>query len=143
MKKLLVALAFVFATAPVAPVLAQSAQEQAAVTAAQSSAQQWLSLLFSNDLAASHREASELFKTQVTADQWAQQVQQMQQQLGGVVSRKLAAAKYLNELPGAPPGNYVVLVFQTSFQKRKSAIETLTQHQDAQGYWRAAMYQVQ
>jgi len=42
-------------------------------------------------------------------------------------------------MPGAPDGNYAVIVFDTSFQSKASAVETLTVMADGEK-WRAAGY---
>jgi hypothetical protein len=43
-------------------------------------------------------------------------------------------------LPGAPDGEYVVIQFATSFENKKSAIETVTPMLDSDGEWRVSGY---
>jgi hypothetical protein len=45
-------------------------------------------------------------------------------------------------LPGAPDGEYVVIQYQTAFQNKKSAIETVTPMLDKDGHWRVAGYYI-
>jgi hypothetical protein len=38
----------------------------------------------------------------------------------------LKSAEYKTSLPGAPDGEYVVLIFNTVFENKKAAVETVT-----------------
>jgi hypothetical protein len=60
--------------------------------------------------------------------------------LGKVLSRTLKSATYATSLPGAPDGEYVVVKFDTSFEKKQSAIETVTPMKDPDGRWRVSGY---
>jgi hypothetical protein len=39
-------------------------------------------------------------------------------------------------LPGAPYGQYIVIQYETRFEKKKSALETITPMKDKDGQWR-------
>jgi hypothetical protein len=43
-------------------------------------------------------------------------------------------------LSGAPDGEYVVIEYETSFEKKRNGIETITPMKDADGEWRVAGY---
>jgi hypothetical protein len=45
-----------------------------------------------------------------------------------------------NTLPGAPDGEYVVFQFDTSFERKEAALETVTTIHEADGQWRVAGY---
>ena len=45
--------------------------------------------------------------------------------------------------PGAPDGEYLVIRFAASFEKKQSAIETVTPIKDADGIWRVCGYFIQ
>ena len=64
------------------------------------------------------------------------------QPLGKTTSRKLKSAKYTKTLPGAPDGEYVVIQYQTSFAKKKSAVETVTPMLDNDGKWKVSGYYI-
>ena len=49
-------------------------------------------------------------------------------------------AKFANDLPGAPPGDYVVFGFASVFQEHDNIIETVTAKKDDNGVWRVAGY---
>jgi hypothetical protein len=54
----------------------------------------------------------------------------------------LLSATYTTQLPGAPDGEYVVLQYDTSFEHKKTAIETVTPVMDKDGKWRVSGYYI-
>ena len=85
-------------------------------------------------------ELSLFFKSVVSSEQWKISFEAAQVPLGKAVSRKLKSQKYAEELPGAPDGEYVVIEYETSFEKKKNGTETITLMKDTDGEWRAAGY---
>ena len=49
---------------------------------------------------------------------------------------------WLLSLPGAPDGEYVVIQYATTFENKKSAIETITPMLDGDGKWRVSGYYI-
>jgi hypothetical protein len=45
--------------------------------------------------------------------------------LGKVLSRKLKSATYMKDPPNAPAGDYVIIQYDTSFENKKDAVETV------------------
>ena len=62
--------------------------------------------------------------------------------LGQTVSRSLKSKQYQTVLPGAPDGEYVVIQFNTSFEHKRSAVETVTPMKDKDGKWRVSGYYI-
>ena len=60
--------------------------------------------------------------------------------LGNLVNRKIMRTQESTSLPGAPDGRYVVMFFETSFEKKKAVVETVTFMLEKDGKWRAAGY---
>ena len=116
------------------------AADQAAVDEATAAADRWLKLVDAGDYKQSWDTASSLFKNAVTADQWAQQVGSARKPLGALVSRKLKSAQYATSLPGAPDGKYVVIQYDSVFQNKSDAVETVTPMLDKDGQWRVSGY---
>jgi len=58
-----------------------------------------------------------------------------------VISRKVLSTTTTRTLPRAPEADYVVLRFQTSFQAKSEAIETLTVVLE-DGQWKAVGYYI-
>jgi hypothetical protein len=106
------------------------------------SAERWLTIVDKGNYSESWEEASEFFKQAVNQDQWEQAVRSLREPLGKLVSRKLKSASYTTSLPGAPDGEYVVIQFDTSFENKKSGIETVSPMMDKDGMWRVSGYYI-
>ena len=104
------------------------------------SAEAWLSLVDSGKYAESWQEAAGYFKAAVTKDDWQGKMHAAREPLGKLVSRKLRSAKYMTTLPGAPDGEYVVIQFDSSFEHKQTAVETITPMRDKDGKWRVSGY---
>jgi len=129
-------LIFLFASALCLSASAQEKPERLA----QQSAESWLAGIDSGNYAASWDQAAELFKVAVTKDQWKSMLTGTRNPLGKLVSRKPKSATYTKTLPGAPDGEYVVLQYDTSFEHKQSAVETVTPMLDKDGKWRVSGY---
>ena len=81
-----------------------------------------------------------LFKGAVTKEQWTGAIAGVRPPLGKVVSRKVTSRQYTEKLPGAPEGKYVVIQYETVFENRASAVETVTPMLDPDGVWRVSGY---
>lgn len=118
------------------PAPAQQKLEQVA----QQSAEAWLALTDSGTYGESWQQSASLFKAAVTQPQWAAAMRASREPLGRVVSRKLLSAAYTKSLPGAPDGEYVVIQYETRFEHKQSAVETVTPMLDKDGKWRVSGY---
>ena len=116
----------------------RSDREKAAIA----SAEKWLTIVDKGKYMESWEESSEYFKQAVTQEQWEQAVQAVREPLGKLISRKVKSATYTTSLPGAPDGQYVVIEFNTSFENKKSGIETVTPMIDKDGMWRVSGYYI-
>ena len=115
-----------------------SEKEKAAVL----SAKTWLGMVDSGRYAESWKESAELFRNAVREEQWEQALQAVRKPLGKLISRKIKAKTYTTSVPGAPDGEYVVIQFGSSFENKKSAIETVTPMLDKDGKWRVSGYYI-
>jgi hypothetical protein len=114
----------------------------AAETAAVAAAQSWLSLVDAGQYDASWDQAAQAFKAAVTKEQWLLSVRSARNPLGAKLSREVKTKRYLTSLPGAPDGEYVVIIFAASFQNKKTTIETVTPMLDKDGTWRVSGYYI-
>ena len=117
-------------------IAAEPGKEQAAVAAAE----KWVVLVDSGKYAESWQETAEYFRNAVKQEQWTQLAQAVRKPLGKLVSRKVKTSTYKTAVPGAPDGEYVVIRFETSFENKKVAIETVTPMMDKDGTWRVSGY---
>lgn len=132
----LLIMSFVLALMPAA-VLAGEPEDQAV-----KAAEVWLALVDQGEYGKSWKEASTLFKSAVTEEQWRRAASAARRPFGELKSRKLKNAEYATSLPGAPDGEYVVIQFDTSFSKKETAVETITPMKDEDGVWRVSGYYV-
>jgi ribosomal protein S17E len=116
------------------------AAEADKVKLALSSAETWLSLIDDGKYADRWNEAAGYFKGAVKQKQWQEMLKAVRKPLGKVISREVKSKSYHTSLPGAPDGEYVVIQFETSFENKKSAIETVTPMKDKDGKWRVSGY---
>ena len=103
-------------------------------------AEEWLTMVDDGKYAESWKEAAQYFKNAVRQEQWEQSLQAVRNPLGKLISRKVKSKTYMTSLPGAPDGEYVVIQFETSFENKKSTIETVTPMMDKDAKWRVSGY---
>jgi len=118
---------------------ADEARERAALAAAE----QWLAAVDQGHYAETWSEAATFFRNAVTRDTWERSMEAVRRPLGKRVSRSLRSATYTTTLPGAPDGEYVVIHFDTVFEHKASAVETVTPMRDTDGKWRVSGYFIQ
>jgi Protein of unknown function (DUF4019) len=114
--------------------------ESAFDTKAENAARTWLAQADAGDAAGTWAAAAGLFRRAVPQDQWAQSLNAARSPLGSVLSRTLQEARPTRQLPGAPDGDYVVFHFDTQFEHKRSAVETVTPMKDEDGAWRVSGY---
>jgi hypothetical protein len=107
---------------------------------AQAAAEAWLALVDAGSYGPSWTEAASLFKKAIDQPGWEKALTGVRAPLGKVVSRKLASATYRTSVPGGPDGQYVVVVFATSFENKQAATETVTPMKNADGRWHVSGY---
>jgi type IV secretory pathway TrbL component len=121
---------------------AAQAQGAEAIAKAEAAASQWLSLTDSAGYGASWEQAAGLFKAAVSKANWESAIQGVRAPLGAVKSRKLKSAQFTKSLPGAPDGEYVVVQFETQFENKAGALETVTPLKERDGSWRVSGYYI-
>lgn len=108
--------------------------------AAQASAEAWLKLVDGGDYAASWEQAARVFKGAVQQADWSKMAGGVRTPLGKLVSRKLKSREYAEKMPGAPDGRYVVIQYDTVFEHKSAAVETVVPMADPDGAWRVSGY---
>ncbi len=127
----------VFVVLSASTVMGQVADKEKIAVAA---AEKWLIVIDGGRYAESWKEAAEYFKGAVKQEQWEQSLIAVRKPLGKLISRKVKNKSYTTSLPGAPDGEYVVIQFDTSFENKKSAVETVTSMMDKDRKWRMSGY---
>jgi len=104
------------------------------------SAEAWLAKVDSGDYGGSWDQAAVFFKKALTRDTWITSLTQVRTPLGKCLKRKLLGAQEMTDLPGAPPGAYVVIQFSADFAGKQGAVETITPMREEDGTWRVSGY---
>ncbi len=120
------------------PAFADETAERRALEASDN----WLQLVDRTQYAKSWDTAAKLFRSAVTKEQWNQSLNAVRKPLGKVLKRSVKSKQYTTSLPGAPDGEYVVIQYETSFENKRSAIETVTPMLDKDGKWRVSGYYI-
>ena len=106
------------------------------------SSDEWLKLVDAGNFSESWQKCSSYFRSLVPEDKWTVSIDAVRKPLGLVVARKLQSATHLNSLPGAPDGQYFVIVYETSFENKAAGIETITPMLDSDGRWAVSGYYI-
>ena len=105
-------------------------------------AKNWLELVDGKNYAKSYDDAASFFKVMVKKDDWIGTLCNLRSMLGPVESRQLVSKKYETKMPGAPDGEYVILVYKTRFDKKSGAQEVVVPMLDPDGKWRVSGYYI-
>lgn len=105
-------------------------------------AKNWLELVDAKNYAKSYDDAASFFKVMVKKDDWINTLTGLRSMLRGVVSRQLVSTKFETKIPGAPDGEYVILVYKTKFEKKENAQEVVVPMLDPDGKWRVSGYYI-
>ncbi len=107
---------------------------------AQASADGWLIVVDAAKYGDSWDEAAQSFKAAITKEKWQNALETVRTPQGKVLSRKLNSAKYAKNPPNAPEGEYVILQYDTDFEHKPGAVETVVPTLDQDGKWRVSGY---
>lgn len=103
----------------------------------------WLALVDAKEYAKSWDEAAPDFRAQVARGDWSQKVRSARGAYGALVTRTVAGAMEQPTMAGDRPGRYVVAQTNASFEKKSSAVETVTLQLAPDGRWRVLGYFIQ
>jgi hypothetical protein len=119
-----------------------TASNPEAEAAALESAKSWLALVDAEKYENSWNESAEVLQNAISSVILQTSIEKARKPFGAVISREVKSTKYRTSLPGLPEGQYVVILFTTSFQNQKSVIETVVPMVDKDGKWRVSGYYI-
>ena len=93
---------------------------------AQLAADLWLTQIDTAKYLEAWKGFSPFFQERMTFEKWQQQIQSARSIFGNLITRKLQSSNFATTMPGAPDGNYAIIQYDTAFEKKKNAIETIT-----------------
>jgi len=112
--------------------------------AGREAADAWLVLVDGGKYMESWQETAPIFQESITGKEWVDAITRVRDPLGKAESRKLKTLIYTQALPDAPPGEYVVLQYETKFAGREDlALETIVpMWVKEEGAWRVSGYYI-
>ena len=123
---------------------------EVAERAAVGAAEEWLALVDAGNSEESWQHAASLFKYGISSErffisgisnqQWRSSVKEVQASLGKVALRRLKSKRYTEELPWEPDGEYVVIEYETSFERQMNRTEVVILIKERDGVWRVCRY---
>lgn len=122
--------------------LTKLAVAQDAEDKARFAAEQWIVLVDDGQYEQSWKEAAKSFQAWITSEEWQKKADAERTQMGHKTSRKLKELKATNNAKGLAAGQYVYVRYQSSFENKKTALETVTTVLEPDGTWRVASYTV-
>jgi len=121
---------------------ATAADQEIDTGPAMEAADAWLAHVDAGRYGQSWQDASQGFRDAVTREKWDQMVSPVRAQTGNLIARKVRSATYTRQLPNAPAGEYVVIIYDTRFERVPHAVETVTPMRESDGTWKVSGYYV-
>ncbi len=119
----------------------QTAVDTAAtLRAADTAAHTWLALVDKGEIARSWEEGALVLQLGVTKTKWEQLVRSARAPFEPFGTRHQIMARYTTDPPNAPPGQYVLLQYQTDVSGGRQVVETVVPTLDGKRGWRVSGY---
>ena len=103
-------------------------------------AEHFLKLIDQGEYGQSWDEASSLFVSRISKKEWVKTIGRARPSFGKTINRSVISKQFMTSSPGVPDGEYIMILFSSSFKHKKSALETVTTMLDKDGRWRVAGY---
>jgi hypothetical protein len=109
-------------------------------TEATAVARAWLQLVDSGQREVSWHAAAPALQAAIGAEDWEEALRSARDPLGRCRQRRLIRRDLVEAFPGVPPGPYAVVHFESVFEEKPEAVETVTVRRGASGRWRPVAY---
>jgi hypothetical protein len=119
-----------------------AAAQDAKSSVVQNAARDWLARVDALDAAGSWKAAGARYRTTMTEEGWAKALADARAEYGPVVQRSMLATTFQDHFDEGVQGDFALVLFRTSFEKRIDARETLTLEREADGSWRVIGYSI-
>ena len=130
----------VMIVAVTAAIQSGAADEELDTAPAMAAAESWLATVDAGRYGQSWDDAADALHEGIARDKWETALVSVRGQTGSLVARKVRSATFTRQMPNAPAGEYVVIVFDSRFEKVPHATETLAPMKDPEGKWKVAGY---
>jgi hypothetical protein len=114
--------------------------DETALGRAGEAARLWLEGLDAGRTAESHARAAPVFRAALTAGEWDDAVRAVRTPLGACLRRRVRSSRLVGEIGGRSSVPHALFHFDTDFEHRVMAAETVTAVRGADGRWRVVGY---
>ncbi len=119
-----------------------AAAQDPMTSAAQKAARDWLALVDANDAAGSWKAAGERYRKALPEEAWAKALAEARAPLGAVQQRTMLETTFQDHLDEGPKGDFAMVLFRTSYEKRADGRESVTLEREADGAWHVIGYYI-
>ena len=100
----------------------------------------FLQLLDADKYAESWQTSASLLKDKVAEDKWVELLKKNRSLLGPLVKRQQKEISYSTTATDSPEGEYILIIYDSTFQRKPGASEIVTVMLDKDKSWRVAGY---
>lgn len=118
----------------------ESIDEDQAIADATLTAEKWLQMVDNRNYEASWEATSAIFKKDGDLPMWRANLDSTYDQYGRCESRTITEALLKRRLPGGGQGYFVVIQYDSVYERKSDVRETVTPKLEADGHWRVAGY---
>jgi hypothetical protein len=107
-------------------------------------AERWLAVVDRGEAGTSWDQLASAAQSVITKAAWKDALHKVREPLGSA-SRQMETAMFTRSFPNAPPGEYIVIQYNTGFAKLPNgamAVETVVPMRDKDGVWRVSGYYI-
>lgn len=105
--------------------------------AATRSARRWLALIDEEKYSDGWRQSVPQFQEAMPEKEWVEKIRVKRAPFGSVRSREVSLSRYAASFPSPVDGEHVIVQFDTEFESKKRAKETVTFAKTKDGSWRS------
>ena len=102
----------------------------------------WLKLLDRENYDQSWEKSSATLQLLVPKKDWRKLMEGIRKPLGEIKTREMIEQRPAKDPAGLPKGDYMVLLYKSSFSAKPTANELLTMVKESDGRWKTLTYQV-
>ena len=107
---------------------------------AAAAAADFLALVDERQYDKSYSTASMVLREEVSQEDWVTHVSGLREPLGQVNERTISSSEFHESLPDAPPGEYVIITYDSTYENDESAAEVVAVTKGSDGAWRVVGY---
>lgn len=101
----------------------------------------WLAIIDKGEMEHAYQIASDFFKKAISQAEFAEGMTMVLKPLGGIKNREVKDILYSTQMEALPDGEYVLVQYNSSFENKKKAVETLSLMKE-NNKWKVSGYHI-